>query len=294
MSIQPAPLLRRLRDRLDRIRDRSPLAAHGVRAVDRFLDTQGSLLAAAVSYFGFLALFPLLAVALGVTSVLSHLAPSVDASLRDQLTRLFPSVDLNSLARDSITIGIVGLVLLLYTGVRWVGALRRSVSLMWDLAPRTVGFVRGLVRDIAVLALLGGALLGSALLTLLTQLASDVVGGWMGLDARPSAFLVHLLALVTALAANCLVCLVLFWGLPHGPAEGRAILQASAVFAVGFQVLLQLVTVIVSGASRNVVYGTFAATVGALVWISYVSRLILLLAAWNATGDPRPRPGPRT
>jgi len=146
-----------------------------------------------------------------------------------------------------ITIGIVGLVLLLYTGVRWVGALRRSVSLMWDVAPRTVGFVRGLVRDIAVLALLGGALLGSALLTLLTQLASDVVGGWMGLDARPSAFLVHLLALVTALAANCLVGLVLFWGLPHGPAEGRAILQASAVFAVGFQVLLQLVTVIVSG-----------------------------------------------
>ena len=47
MAPQSAPLLRRLRDRLDRIRDRSPLAAHGVRAVDRFVDTQGSLLAAA-------------------------------------------------------------------------------------------------------------------------------------------------------------------------------------------------------------------------------------------------------
>ena len=276
-----------MRDRLDRVRDRSPLAAHGVRTVDRFLETQGSLLAAAVSYFGFLALLPLVAVALGATSVLSNVAPSVDTNLREQLARLFPSLDLDALARDAVTVGIVGLVLLTYTGVRWVGALRRSVSLMWDVEPRSIPFVKGLLRDITVLALLGSCLVASAVLTLVTQVASDVVGRWMGLDGRPSGFLIHVLALAAGLLANYLVGWVLFQALPHGAVSGRALVRTSAaVFAIGFQVLIQFVTVIVSWASHNVVYGAFAATIGVLVWISYVSRLILLLAAWTATTRP--------
>jgi membrane protein len=289
---RPAPVLRRLRDALDRVRDRSPLAAHGVRAVDRYLETQGSLLAAAVSYYGFLALLPLVAVVLGATSVLSHLAPSVDQSLREQLARIFPSLNLDSLARDSVTVGVVGLVLLTYTGVRWVGALRRSVSLVWDVEPRSVDFLAGLMRDVVVLALLGGCLLASAVLTLVTQLASGVVGRWMGFDGRPSGLLVQLLALVAALVADSLVGWVLFRALPHGAVSGRALAEAAAAFAIGFQVLIQLVTVIVSHASANVVYGTFAATVGVLVWISYVSRLILLVAAWTATTSPDYSPPP--
>lgn len=280
-----APLLRRVRDRLDRVRDRSPLAAHGVRTVDRFLETQGSLLAAAVSYFGFLALLPLVAVALGATSVLSNVAPSVDTNLREQLARLFPSLDLDALARDAVTVGIVGLVLLTYTGVRWVGALRRSVSLMWDVEPRSIPFVKGLLRDITVLALLGSCLVASAVLTLVTQVASDVVGRWMGLDGRPSGFLIHVLALAAGLLANYLVGWVLFQALPHGQLKGRDLVRTSVVFAIVFQLLVQFVTVIVSWASHNVVYGAFAATIGVLVWISYVSRLILLLAAWQATGS---------
>ncbi len=286
MKEQAAPLLGRLRARLAQIRDRSPVADHGVRAVDRFLETQGSLLSAAVSYYGFLALLPLLAVALGAASVLSSVAPSVGSGLRDELARLFPSVDVDALARDSITIGIVGLVLLAYTGVKWVGALRRSVSLMWDVAPRAIGYFRGILRDILVLSLLGGCLLATGALTLVTQLASDVVGRWMGLDGHASSLLVHFLALVASLAANFLVGWVLFSALPHGPTTRRALALAAAAFAVGFQLLIQLVTVIVAQASHNVIYGTFAASVGVLVWISYVSRLILLLAAWNATGDP--------
>jgi membrane protein len=279
----PAPFLRRLRNQLAAVRDRSPAAAHGVRAVDRYLEAQGALLAAAVSYYGFLALFPLVAVALGVTSVLSRIAPSVDHAVREQLARLFPSLDVDSLARDGIAVGVIGLVVLGYAGVRWVSSLRRSVSLMWKVEPRSIGFFAGLTRDVVALALLGGCLLASVALTLVTQLATDVVGRWMGFDGRPSAVIVHVLVLVAALAANYLVGWVLFRALPHGPTSARALVNAAVTFAVGFQVLIQLITVIIAHASSNVVYGTFAATVGVLVWISYVSRMILLIAAWTAT-----------
>ena len=88
---RPAPpargrsLLAAMRSLLVRVRDRSPLADRTVRAVDDYLDAQGSLLSAGMTYYGFLAIFPLVAVALGVASVLSRVVPSVERTLRENL-----------------------------------------------------------------------------------------------------------------------------------------------------------------------------------------------------------------
>src|SRR3954464_12839439 len=119
-------LLTRLRDRLAAVRDRSPLADRVVRSVDRYLDVQGSLLAAGLTYYGFLAVFPLVAVGLGVASFLSKVVPRVSAELTDQLEHLAPEVDLPSVATAGVVVGVVGLVVMLYAGLRWVGHLRRS------------------------------------------------------------------------------------------------------------------------------------------------------------------------
>jgi membrane protein len=275
--------LDRVRARLLRLRDRSPLAAHGVRTVDRYLEAHGTLLAAAVSYYAFLALLPLIAVAFGVTSLLTRIAPSIQDSLRDQLNSLFPSLDVDALARAGITVGLIGLVILAYTGVKWVGSMRRSVSLLWDVEPRTVGYFVGLVRDIVALTLLGGCLLASVVFGVLAQRATSVISRWLNSGGEQSA-LVWLVVTLAALAADFLIGLVLFRALPHGPTPTRDAIVAAAAFALGFQVLLQLVSVIVSRASSNVVYGTFATTIGVLVWISYVTRLVLMIAAWTATG----------
>ena len=286
MTQRRARLIEQVRARLASVRDRSQLADHGVRAVDRYLQVQGALLAAAVSYYAFLALFPLIAVAFGVASVLSRVAPSVQESVRRELATFFPTVDLNTLAREGLAVGVVGLVVLAYAGVRWVGSLRRSVSLLWDVPPRSVGFVAGLVRDVLSLVLLGGGLLASGVVSVAAQVATDLVGRWIGLGGRPHAVVVHLLVLAASLVANFLVGWVLFRTLPNQVWAEREHLVAAAIFSVGFQVLVQLVGVVLNRTSSNVVYGTVAATVGVLIWISYVSRLILLIAAWAATSHP--------
>ncbi len=283
MESERARLADRVRARLASVRGRSPAADHGVRALDRYLEVQGSLLAAAVSYYGFLALFPLIAVVFGATSVLSRVAPSVEQSLRDELASVFPTLDLDTLARDGIAIGVIGLVVLAYTGVKWIGSLRRSVSLLWDVAPSSIGYFRGLLRDVLTLVLLGGSLLVSGVFTVVAQVATDVVGGWIGLGGRPHALLIRGIVLVAALVANFLVGWVLFRTLPNNVASEREHLVAAAIFSVGFQVLVLLVGVVLARFAGNVVYGTFAATVGVLVWISYVSRLILMIEAWAAT-----------
>jgi membrane protein len=277
--------LDRVRVRLLRLRDRSPLAAHGVRTVDRFLGAHGTLLSAAVSYYAFLALLPLLAVAFGVTAVLTRIAPSIQDNLRDQLHSLFPSLDVDALARAGITVGIIGLVIFAYTGVKWVGSMRRSVSLLWEVEPRTVGYFVGLLRDVVALVLLGGCLLASVVISVLAQRATAVVGRWLP-NGEQETVAVWLAVTLAALLADFLIGLVLFRALPHGPTSRGSALAAAAVFAVGFQVLLQLVSVIIGRASSNVVYGTFATTIGVLLWISYATRLVLMIAAWTATaGD---------
>jgi membrane protein len=280
-------VIARVRARLVTVRDRSPLADHGVRAVDRYLDVQGPLLAAALSYYGFLAVFPMVAVAVGVTSVLSKVAPSVDSSVRQELATYFPTLDVDTLARDGLAVGVVGLVLLAYAGLRWIGALRRSVSLVWDVAPRSIGFVAGLTRDAVSLVLLGGSLLASAVLSVVAQVATGLVGRLVGLGDRPPQVLVHLLVLAVSLVANVFIGWVLFRSLPNQVESEREHVVAAAYFAVGFGVLVQLVGVIVARSGHSVVYGTFAATAGLLVWIAYVSRLILGIAAWAATAHPR-------
>ena len=282
MVERPTQLINRVRAHLERARDRSPLADHGVRAVDRYLDVQGTLLAAAVTYYAYLALFPLIAVAFGVLSVLAKVAPSVEGSLRSQIATTFPSLDLNALAKDGITVGIVGFFILAYAGVKWISSLRRSVSVMWNVAPRSIGYVTGLIRDALALVLLGGCLLASGAFAVVAQIATDAVWRLIGLE-RPNAVLVQTVVLAVSLLADFLVGWVLFRSLPNRATTEGEHLRSAAIFALGFQLLVQLVGVIVGRASTNVIYGTFAATVGVLLWISYVSKLILFISAWAAT-----------
>jgi membrane protein len=295
-------LLTRVRDRLARAQDRSPLADRVVRTVDRYLDAQGSLLAAGLTYYGLLAIFPLVAVALGVGSVLSKVVPRIGTELTQHIQEVLPTVDVGTVQAASIAVGLVGLAVMLYAGVRWVGALRRSLSLLWGREPRSVPFLRGLVRDIATLALLGLAVLASAALTVLTQLATTVLQDHLADEAYATT--VRVVSLAAALLTNFAIGWVLFRALPDSGLRGRELLAAAVLVGLGLEVLKQAAALVIRPASHNLVYGTFAATVGALIWISYVCRWILLVAAWSAVrleaggpapGLPRPgaSPGPR-
>ncbi len=287
-----ASLLTRLRDALARAQDRSPLADRAVRTVDRYLEVQGSLLAAGMTYYAFLALFPLMALGLAIASLLSLVAPKVDDTLKAKLHELMPSLDTQALATAGITVGLVSLGVMVYAGVRWVGALRRSLTLLAGRTPREVPYVRGLVRDLATLALLGASVLLSVALSVLSQSAASIIGSWAGEGAGSAA--IRLLGLAGALVTDFLLAYVLFRSVSDTGLRGRRLVTSAVVAGLGFEVFKQLGTLIVSYAARNVVYGSFAATVGLLVWISYVSRWVLIVGAWAVTGaglGPRSEPG---
>ncbi len=279
-------MLARLRQRLAAIRGSSPAADRLIRTVDRYSGAQGSLLAAGLTYYAFLALFPLAAVALGITSLISEHVPSVQSDIDAQVSDYLPSdVDLHQLASAGVVVGLVGLGVLLYAGVRWLGAVRRGLTLMWGRHPRETGYLRGLLRDVISLALLGACLLASVALSVASQFAAAVTSHLFGSDSGAQQLTVRLLGLLVALLIDFGVVLALFWGLSGtGPGRGRGLVIGAIVGALGFEVLKQAATLIIGAASKNVVYGTFAVTVGLIVWIAYVSRWILIVAAWTAVG----------
>jgi membrane protein len=53
--------------------------------------------------------------------------------------------------------------------------------------------------------------------------------------------------------------------------------------AVGFEVLKQFGTFLISNTTSNPIYATFAVAVGLLIWINFVTRVTLWAAAWTAT-----------
>jgi membrane protein len=288
-----ATLLTWSRSLLARVQDRWRFADRLVRTVDRYLDVQGSLLSAGMTYYGFLALFPLVAVGLGVTSVLSRVVPSVDETVRDQVAAVMPNVDVDAVVNASLTVGLIGLAVMLYAGVRWVGALRRSLTVLAGRPPRSVPYLRGIVGDAAVLALLGAAVLASIALSLVTQLATGLLSGLLGTGA--SSHLVRVATLVAALATDLAIGWALYHVVDDPRLRGRRLLVTAAVAGLGFEVLKQLAAVIIAASSHNVIYGTFAATVGVLIWMSYLSKWILFVGAWalvQEVAGPQPPTGP--
>ena len=68
--------LDKTKDRVRSVRARRPPVDHLVRAYDRNSEVVGGQLAAAVTYFGFLSFFPLLALAFAMVGYVTDIYPS--------------------------------------------------------------------------------------------------------------------------------------------------------------------------------------------------------------------------
>ncbi|MFJ5921973.1 YihY/virulence factor BrkB family protein [Kitasatospora sp. NPDC092948] len=254
-----------------------------------FADVRGNRLAGAVTFFGFLALFPLLTVALAIA--LAALSDSrvhqLQTSIAEQLPGLSDALDLNAMVAHAGTVGLVSGALLLVSGLGWVDTMRGAVRTVWRLPDRGGNFFQVKIRDCAVLFGLGlvclASLAASAVATTLARRLAD----WLGLDGGAGRWLLSGLGFLIAVGADLLLFLYLLGPFPRIVAPHRgALLQGALIGAVGFELLkLALSSYLGSVAGRSV-YGAFGVPVALLLWINFVSRLLMYCAAWTALADP--------
>lgn len=270
------------------------------RVFEHFNDVHGNRMAAAVTFFGFLAIFPLLTVAaaVGAAVLTDSQVHQIQEKLAQQVPGIARSLDLNSLVQHAGTVGVISGLVLVYSGLGWVGTLRESVREVWDLPEDPGNPVLRKVLDLAVLVGLGVV----CLVSLAASSVGSALAGWLAHEAGLSRTgtgekLLAAAGFVVAVGADMLIFAYLLVGLPRLQEELRTeqrrglVLQGALIGAFGFEVLKLALSSYISGVAGRSMYGAFGVPVALLLWINFISRLFFFCAAWTAT--PRTPAGDR-
>lgn len=284
-------LIDRVKDRPADLRARSPFVDHVVKMQEHFSELKGGQQAGGVTYFGFLSVFPVLALAFFVVGYVAKVFPDAQDSLLTAIDEILPGlvgdganeIPLTDIQDAAGAVGLIGLAGVLYAGLGWLSSLQTALIVIFEMPERLQpSFVVAKVRDLLSLAVLGVVLLlsvtVSGVLTRTTEGILDLVGLDHGLG-----WLVALIALGVGLAASALLFFLMFRILAQPQLSARALWSGAWLGAIGFEVLKQLSGVLLTGTRGQPAFQAFGIALILLVWINYFSRVILYAASWAHT-----------
>jgi membrane protein len=264
---------------------------HLARAGGRYQRTQGDLMAAGVTYFAFLALFPVLLLAASIIGLVlagnELLQQELFAAIRDT----FPGTIGRTLVRqlrDAIDgagfIGLIALAGFLYAGLRTMDKLRIGMERIWKGHVDEPDVLRDNVQDLVALVVLGAVGLASLGLTGVVTQATSGVLNLLGLTHEPGfGVLTQVLGVALAVVVDTVVFLWLLRVVPSVSHPLRLLLPGALFGAAGIEVLKLLGGYYLSLINDSVTASAFGGAVGLLVWINLVARFSFFTAAWTST-----------
>lgn len=262
---------------LDRFQQRHPWAGYPLAVAYKFFDDQGPYLAALITYYGFLALFPMLLLFVSVLGFVLQDDPELQARIIDSTLAQFPIIG-DQLGepqglRGSGAALIVGAVVALYGASGVAQAMQNASNVVWAVPRhRRPNPITSRLRSLLVILIGGVAVLASTALSVLGTSAGAFgveLGRWGSV-----------LVVAAAVALNSVVVVVVFRITTSRSIRERDLLPGSVTAAVIWQ-LLQLfggwyVDRVVREAGTT--YGVFAVVLGLLAWI-FLAALGFVLGA---------------
>jgi membrane protein len=283
------------------LQERRPSVRHLVEAWELLTANRGNLYAAAITYFSFLALFPLVLLGVAVLGFVLHSQPDTLQRLLDGIGRRVPGEFGNTLktaVRQAIDaragVGVLGLLGVLLTGLGWIANLRSAINAVWGQPPAKKNFLLARALNLLVLAGLGLGIALSLGLTTVGVALTDQILGWLNLDGVPGAtLLLKVIGIALAVAGD----MVIFWWvlvrLPAVHVPRRVEIKGALLAAVGFEVLKIIGTYTIAHTAQSPTAGPFAGILAVLIWIQLVARYMLFACAWTAVlTDEECRPAP--
>ncbi|WP_406038145.1 YihY/virulence factor BrkB family protein [Micromonospora sp. NBC_00898] len=263
--------------RVDAVRRRSALFDHVWRAGTLYGDVLGGRLAAAIAYYGFFAVFALALVAYWIFGTILQDNAEVSKAAGDFLKENLPFLDAQQIAQSSNTVGVVGLVILVFTGIGWVEAIRSSQRLMYGFNQQPGNLVVRRLVDlgvlVAVFVLLGVSVAAvDALESLLRFLLRST--GSVGLTT---------ISAVLSVLVNAVVATALLVAVPRLRMSRRRLRPVVLAVAVGITLVNTVGRYYVVRAERNPAYTVVATAVGLLLYLYLLNQLVLFGAALAAT-----------
>jgi membrane protein len=281
--------------RLAAARERSRLFDHLIATFEHYGKVEGTVLAGAVTFFGFLSFFPILAIAFSIVGVITGAYADAEQSVTDALHSVFPSmigtgngqINPADFKDAAPTAGVIGLLSLLYTGLGWLSALRQALQDVFEL-PRSKAhnFFVGKLVDLVALAMIGVVLIVSvALSSTVTGLVDDILEALALDDVAGMSILFRAVGIGLGLFASTLLFVASFRLLAKPMVSARALWSGALLAAVGFELLKLAASFLIAATKDNPAFAVFGTALILIVWINYFSRLVLIGAAWAATAD---------
>ncbi|MGC4786482.1 YihY/virulence factor BrkB family protein [Micromonospora sp. DT178] len=268
--------------RISAARRRWGAADHLWRAGVLYNDVLGGRLAAAIAYYGFFAVFALALVGYSIFGAILEDNDEVSAAAADFLRENLPFLDPVQIADSSGTVGVVGLIILAFTGIGWVEAIRSSQRLMYGLNQQPGNLVVRRLVDLGVLlvifVLLGVSVAAvDALESLLRFLLRST--GSVGLTT---------VSAVLSVLVNAVLATLLLVAVPRLRMTRSRLRPVVLLVAVGITLLNTVGRFYVVRTERNPAYTVVAGAVGLLLYLYLLNQLVLFGAALAAT-SPRGR-----
>ncbi|MER7577546.1 YihY/virulence factor BrkB family protein [Streptomyces sp. NPDC126514] len=239
--------------------------------------------AAALTYYGLLALFPAL---LALISLLGVVGQSASQQVLDNIQKLAPGA-----ARDVLTnavtqmqgnaglgsiMAIVGLLLAVWSASGYVAAFIRTANAVYDLPEgRPVWKVMPVRVGVTVVLMVMAVI--SAVIVVFTGALAKEVGSALGVgDTALTVWSIAkwpvLVLLVTTMIA------ILYWATPNAKVRGFRWITPGSFLAVLIWIVASagFAFYVANFASYNKTYGTFAGVIIFLVWL-WITNLAILL-----------------
>ncbi|MGW3495094.1 YihY/virulence factor BrkB family protein [Streptomyces sp. NPDC001020] len=262
------------------------MATHAWCAYERLDRVKWSRLAAAMTFISFVALFPLLtvAVAIGAATLSTAQQNNLQKRIADQFPGISGQLDIHNLAQNAGTVGVIAGAVLLFAGINWVGQVRDCLRAVWELPDGDENPLMRKVKDAGVLLGLGGAVV----VTLATSTVASALVGWLAgplglVSGDWGSVLLRVAAFAVSVLADFLVLLYALTLLPGVEPPRRRLLTAALIGAIGFELLKVSLSGYLQGVAAKSMYGAFGLPVALLLWINLTAKLVLFCAAWTAT-----------
>jgi YihY family inner membrane protein len=269
-----------LTGRLDGFQRRHPAAGFPLAVVYKFFDDQGTYLAALITYYGFLSLFPLLLLLSTILGLVLRGDPHLQREVLDSALGQFPVIGEDLGKPKQLGGGTTGLVVgilgSLYGGLGVGQALQNAMDTAWAVPRnRRPNPLKARGRSLLLLATVGLGVLGT---TAVTALGSGA-GSWAA--SLGAGWRVVLLAVSVAINAG--VFLLAFRIATARRLRVRDIAPGAVAAAVLWQLLQSFGAVyvghVVKGASAT--NGTFAVVLGLIAFIYLAAVSVVLCVEVN-------------
>jgi YihY family inner membrane protein len=262
--------------RLDAFQQRHRPTAFAFAVIKKFGDDRGGSLAALLTYYGFLSLFPLLLLLVtGLGFVLGH-NPDLQRRIVDSALSEFPIIgtelrsSVNALHGSGLAL-LIGVIGLLWGSLGVSQAAQHAMAEVWNIPGRErPGFFPRLARSFSIIALLASGLV-----------ATTALSG-VGTATGPAMFW-RVLTIAASVGINAVVFFVGYRLLTPTVIETRSLVPGALLAAAGWSLIQTLGGYLVAHQLRQTseVYGFFAIVLGLIAFLSLGANLTIYAAEVN-------------